>query len=63
MKFLSLTLYQVDVAPPELHRVQPLLSVFLEPPQKPAGALPELAPTAELLSFSQTLRTAKNKES
>lgn len=52
MKFSSLTLYEVDVTPPELHPVDPLFSVFLQPPQKPAGALPELAPAAEILSFS-----------
>lgn len=60
IQFSSLTLYQVDVSPPKLHGAQPFLAIVLQPPQIPAGALPQLAPTAELSSLSQALRTGKS---
>lgn len=63
MDFFSVTLNQVDVTPPELHWAQKLFSIFLQPSQKPVGTFPELPPTAEFLSFSQTLCTStKNKQ-
>lgn len=50
----SLTLYQVDVPPPQFHGAQPFLAVVPQPPQVPAGVPPQLAPTAELSSLGQT---------
>ncbi len=57
----SLTLYQVDVSPPELQGAQPFLGIIPQPPQIPAGALPQLAPTAELSSVLQALRTNRKQ--
>lgn len=54
-----LTLDQVDVSPPELHGAQPLVAVVPQLPQVAAGAAPQLAPAAEVPSFSQTLRSDK----
>lgn len=51
VQFSSLTLYQVDVSPPELQGAQPFLDIILQPLQMPASVLPELAPTAELSSL------------
>lgn len=62
MKLSFLTLYLVDVIPPERQGAQPVFSIFPQPPQKPAGTLPELAPTFELLSFCQTLCADKEKQ-
>lgn len=59
--FSSLTLYQVDVSPPELQGAQPFLGIIPQPPQIPAGALPQLAPTAELASLLQALRTNRGQ--
>lgn len=49
-----LTLYQMDVPPPQFHGAQPFLAVVPQPPQVPAGVSPQLAPTAELSSLGQT---------
>lgn len=50
----SLTLYLVDVPPPQFHGAQPFLAVVPQFPQVPAGVSPHLAPTAELSSLGQT---------
>lgn len=49
-----LTLYKVDVPPPQFHGAQPFLAVVPQSPKVPAGVSPQLAPTAELLSLGQT---------
>lgn len=59
-QFSSLTLYQMDVSPPQLQGAHPLLAVLPQPPQKPAGALPQLAPAAEPLSLCQALCANKS---
>lgn len=44
----SLTLYNVDVAPPELQGSQPLMGIILQPAEISVGALPPLSPAGEV---------------
>lgn len=50
----------MDVSPPQLQGAQPLLAVLSQPPQKPPGALPHLAPAAEPSRLRQALRANKS---
>lgn len=59
IQFSSLTLYQVDVSPPELQGAQPFLGLISQPPEIPAAALPPLSPAAELSIIFKALRSSQ----
>lgn len=56
-----LTLYQVNVSPPELQGAEPFVGFVSEPPDIPAHASPPLSPAAELSSLFQALSSSTVK--